>query len=190
MVSNNPTNVPNYGSSTGVQSHSAASAVQNLRDKASERVRDVTGYVSEKTSKVSREVQHRASQAKDWFEQTVDEYPIAMGAAFVVLGVAAGLAIPTTAPERRVVGKAGRRLAEQAQEMGSQLIDKGEQLAESAVETVRSSIRSTGSHGGSNRPNEGQPSNRPSGSAATSKPSNAGTPGKTGGEGSRFGRSE
>ena len=99
------------------------------------------------SSQVSRQVQQGASRAKDWFSQTVDEYPLALGGAFVLLGLASGFALPATKPERRIMGKTGRRFMSQAQEVGSQLINGGEEAAERTVETVKGAMKREGRSG-------------------------------------------
>ena len=114
---------------------------QSMREKATQGMSDARDYVREKASNVSRQVQHGAEVAKDWVSQTMDEYPLAMGAGFVLLGLASGFALPTSKPERRYIGKTGRRFMSQAQEVGSRIIDRGEEAAERAIDAVRGSIQ-------------------------------------------------
>ena len=67
--------------------------------------------------------------------------------AFVLLGLASGFALPATKPERRIMGKTGRRIMSQAQEVGSQLINRGEEAAERTVETVKGAMKREGRSG-------------------------------------------
>jgi hypothetical protein len=113
----------------------------SMREKATRKIQDAGEYVKEKASDVSRQVQHGASAAKDWLSQTMDEYPLAMGAGFVLLGLASGFALPTTKPEKRYIGQTGRKFMHQAQEVGSRIIDRGEEAAERAIDAVRGSIK-------------------------------------------------
>ena len=82
---------------------------------------------------------HRPSAqvAGDWFGQTLDEYPLAVGAAIFAIGLAGGLAVPSTRPERKFMGPTRDKLMNQAQEVGSQLIDKGQEAAQKAVGAVK-----------------------------------------------------
>lgn len=114
---------------------------QTMRDKATQKMHEAREYVRDKAADVSRQVQHGAGVAKDWVSHTMDEYPLAMGAAFVLLGMAAGFSLPTSKPERQYIGQTGRRFMDQAQEVGSRIIDRGEQAAERAIDAVRGSIK-------------------------------------------------
>lgn len=127
----------NYGQQTG-------RGAQPLGNKAAETVRNARDYVRNRTSNISHQVQDTASKARDTFNDTMDDYPLAVGAGFMLLGLAVGLAVPTTQPERRYIGQAGRRIMDQAQQVGSQIIDKGEEIAERAVDKVRSTIKTAG----------------------------------------------
>ena len=129
-----------YGSQTGYRSG-------DMGERGAGRVHQMREKVKEKTSQVSRQVQQGASRAKDWFSQTVDEYPLALGGAFVLLGLASGFALPATKPERRIMGKTGRRIMSQAQEVGSQVINRGEEAAERTVETVKGAMKREGRSG-------------------------------------------
>jgi hypothetical protein len=113
---------------------------REIRSQAMHRMQDMRGYVGEKASQVGHQLQYGSSRAKDWFEQTVDEYPLAVGAAFFTLGLIGGIMIPATRPENRYLGKTRDRLFNQAQEYGSELIDKGQQAAEHLVQSVRESV--------------------------------------------------
>jgi ElaB/YqjD/DUF883 family membrane-anchored ribosome-binding protein len=129
----------------------------DIKERAGERLSDASHYVRDRTSDISRQVQNTTRQTKDWVTESFDEYPLAFGGACVILGMAAGFLIPTSRPERRIVGNAGRQLMEQAQAVGAQLIDRGEEVAERAVETVRGSIKGkTGSPGGQGSQGKGK----------------------------------
>lgn len=125
----------------------AAEKIQNIGSQAMSRVHDVTDYVKDKAadlkdkaSNLGEQVQSSARQAKDWAGQTMDEYPLAVGAAFFTLGLAGGLAIPATKPENQILGPTRDRLFNQAQEVGSELIDKGQQAAKRAVGAVKEAV--------------------------------------------------
>lgn len=129
------------GQRAGESMHNVGESARQIRDRASERMHRAGDYVRDKSKNMGRQVQHGMSQGKDWFANALDEYPLAMGASFMVLGMAAGFLIPTSKPERRMIGRAGKRVMSQAQEMGSRIIDKGEEAAERAVEAMKSSVK-------------------------------------------------
>jgi len=140
--------IQELGSQTKSTVSHAAEKIQNIGSQAMTRVHDMTDYVKDKASNLGEQVQCSARQAKDWASQTMDEYPLAVGAAFFTLGLAGGLAIPATKPENRLLGPSRDRLFNQAQEVGSELIDKGQEVAERAVGAVKQAVAS----GGSSRP--------------------------------------
>ncbi|MCI0364049.1 MAG: hypothetical protein L0219_09230, partial [Phycisphaerales bacterium] len=76
----------------------------------------------------------------DWFEQMIDEYPLAVGAAFFTMGVVGGLAIPATRSEDRLLGRARDRLMDQAHQIGSRIVDKGQDVAQRAVAAIKRAI--------------------------------------------------
>ena len=108
---------------------------RQLRSQAMHRMQDMRGYVGE-------HLHQGTARAKDWFGQAIDEYPLAVGAAFFTLGLIGGFAIPASPPENRYLGKARDRLFNQAQEYGSELIDKGQKAAERVVQSVKESVGS------------------------------------------------
>lgn len=131
-------------------SSQAADKVQNIGSQTMRKVHDVGGYVSEKASTIghqvqrgARQVQRGARQATDWMGQTIDEYPLAAGAAFFALGLTGGLAIPSTRSEDRLMGRARDRLVDQAQEIGSQIVEKGQDVAQRAVGAVKQAVSGT-----------------------------------------------
>ena len=101
-------------------------------------------YVKDRTSEFGQQLQRSAGRTRDWYNDTFEEYPFAIGAAFFTLGLIGGLAIPASKPENRLLGRTRDRLLDKAQEVGGQLLEKGEEVAERAVESVRSAIADSG----------------------------------------------
>jgi hypothetical protein len=91
---------------------------------AAERIRHVGEYVKDRTSEIGQQIQHGAERTKDWF----------------TLGLIGGLVIPTTKHESRILGPSRDRLINQAHAVGSEILEKGEQAAERAVESVKSAV--------------------------------------------------
>ena len=108
----------------------------------SSRSHRVSTYIKSQASGLSQQVQHRAERARDWYTQTLDESPLAMGAAFFTLGMIGGLVVPATRPEDRLLGPTRDRLVEGAQQMRSQLIERGQETAQRAVGAVKEAVSS------------------------------------------------
>jgi hypothetical protein len=121
--------------------------VQHVGESASHQVErlgrtihDVRTYAADKTRQVGSQVQHGAVRAKEWSEHTIEEYPLAAGATMFTLGLASGFALPASRREDQLMGEARDRLVQQAREQGSELLHKGQAVAEKAVESAKQAV--------------------------------------------------
>ena len=89
---------------------------------AKDRVVDATGAARERAAELSWRARERARyqtrQARVGFWETMEERPLALGAAALALGVMAGLMIPSTRKEDELMGETRDRLMERAKEVG------------------------------------------------------------------------
>lgn len=106
--------------------HTAADAASG----AKERLVDVTGAARERA-------RYQAYQARVGFWQTMEESPLAMGAAALAIGVVAGLMIPSTRKEDEMMGETRDRLMDRAREVSEDALEKGKHVATAAVETLK-----------------------------------------------------
>jgi len=118
--------------------------VANIGGRVSEGVQNLGSQASHKFGEVSSQVgeslQQGARQTREWVDHTMDEYPLAVGAAFFTLGLATGVAVPSTEKEDELLGETRDRLINQAEEYGAELLHKGERLAESATQSVKQAV--------------------------------------------------
>jgi hypothetical protein len=70
----------------------------------------------------------------------MDEHPLPVIAALFTLGLAAGLAVPSSHREDKLVGKVRDDLLDRAQTAGADLLHKGEQTAKRAVAAASSAV--------------------------------------------------
>jgi len=124
----------------------AVGTIEEFGSHAMERMHRMSHYMRHKTSGLGERVQHRAHSARQRFSQTTEEYPLVVGIAFFTLGLACGAAFPTTRSENRVLGRARDRLMHQAQDVGSHLIDRGQEAAERAVGAVKDVVARSRQH--------------------------------------------
>lgn len=82
---------------------------------------------------IGERVKHGAVQTRDQFARAVDEYPLAVGAAFLGLGLLAGLVLPETRAEDEWLGEASDDLKQRAKETGQELLERGQQVAEATM---------------------------------------------------------
>lgn len=71
----------------------------------------------------------------------VDERPLAVGAASLAIGLLAGLVLPATRREDELLGDARDELLESARDAGREALDRGREVAATAVERVKESVR-------------------------------------------------
>jgi hypothetical protein len=71
----------------------------------------------------------------------IEERPLAVGVAALAIGLLAGVALPATRREDRLLGDARDDLLDSAREAGRDALEKGKEVAWSAVERVKESVR-------------------------------------------------
>lgn len=108
----------------------AANSAKEAMAGAKERVVDATASARERT-------RYQARRAQMGFWQSMEERPLAIGAAALALGVVAGLMVPSTRKEDELMGETRDRLMERAREVGEEALDKGKQVASVAVDTLK-----------------------------------------------------
>jgi ElaB/YqjD/DUF883 family membrane-anchored ribosome-binding protein len=71
----------------------------------------------------------------------IEERPLAVGVAALALGLLAGVALPATRREDQLLGDARDDLLDSAREAGRDALAQGREVARSAVERVKESVR-------------------------------------------------
>ena len=119
----------------------AASTAKDAVIGAKDRVAEAAGTAREKASELGwqarEQARYRTRQARVGFWETMEERPLALGAAAIALGVVAGLMIPSTRKEDELMGETRDRLMERAKEVGGEALEKGKQVANVAVDTLK-----------------------------------------------------
>lgn len=101
---------------------------------AAEKVGTVAGQVQVAATNLGNQVSEQASRGAGWFNQTLQENPLAIGAMAIVFGVGLGFAVPETPYEDKLLGKTRDKLAGKAQEAAQDLTQKVTTVAQSAVQ--------------------------------------------------------
>lgn len=119
----------------------AASTAKDAVAGAKERVVDATAAARERASELKwqarEKTRYQARRAQMGFWQSMEERPLAIGAAALALGVVAGLMVPSTRKEDELMGETRDRLMERAREVGEEALEKGKQVASVAVDTLK-----------------------------------------------------
>lgn len=113
--------------------HDAMNVADNVMDKASDLRHDAMQQVEYLGDQAREQVEY----ASDWVQDTLYETPFAIGALALALGAAAGLAIPSTPIENRVMGEARDTLVEKVADTAQDTMDKVKTVAQEATDTVK-----------------------------------------------------
>jgi ElaB/YqjD/DUF883 family membrane-anchored ribosome-binding protein len=131
--------------------HKVADVAGNVREHASdlghktrEKASDLGYRTREKASELKYRTQHQARRAQTGFWQMMEENPLAVGVATLALGVLAGLSLPSTRREDELLGETRDRMVDKIEEVGREALDKGKQIAETTVETLKDEAESAG----------------------------------------------
>jgi hypothetical protein len=128
-------------STVGEKVSDAASSVSDkisgvassVGDKMADAGRSARRYSARGTEAVSRQ----ASMLGDRFREASDDYPLAVGGAFLAAGLLAGLLLPRTKKEDEWMGEAADELKEQTREKAEELAQRGK---EAAVKTAGAAL--------------------------------------------------
>lgn len=142
------------GSVKDAASH-AGHKVADVASSAGHKVADVAGTVRERAGELTHEARDKATalgystryqarKAQTGFWQMMEENPLAVGIATLTLGVLAGLSLPATRKENELMGETRDKLVDRMEEVGREALEKGKQVAETAVETIKDEAEGAG----------------------------------------------
>ncbi len=114
----------------------ASEMAGNIQAKASEVTSNIQAKASEQADYLSQQAQYQMERAKRTVQTTLEENPLAVGAAAVAAGAAIGLMLPITQKEDELMGETRDRLLHQAQEAAKETLKKVEHGAEEAYRVV------------------------------------------------------
>lgn len=144
-------------SATGAPAGAALSQVQaqamagDVKGQVQDTAGNVATQVQETANSVGGQVQQKASQfsnqllqAPSWLSQKVAENPLPLGAAAIVVGSLAALALPGSQRENQLLGQARDSVVDQAQTSAGQVVDKVQHVAGEAQEAVEKEAKYQG----------------------------------------------
>jgi ElaB/YqjD/DUF883 family membrane-anchored ribosome-binding protein len=116
----------------------------HAREQMKETFSHVSDRVREKSQAVSARTREAYSRGRERVATTTREHPLEVGLVCLALGVAVGLALPTPEKARQLAGPTVDRLRERTRKAGSELLDKGQRIAEAAAAAARDEARAQG----------------------------------------------
>ncbi len=100
----------------------ARQGLKDAADQASETVTGLAGQGRETAGHLGAQAQQEAQRAAGWLQHMVEQNPLVVALAVVVIGAAIGLSSEPTQLEHRVMGPTRDRLLEQVQTMATELM--------------------------------------------------------------------
>jgi hypothetical protein len=114
------------GDTAGSMAQQAAPMGQQARHQAMRAGRQVAHQAGDLTS----QTQYQAARAGRQMQRTLEDNPVAFGAAALIAGVAIGLALPSTRQERQLLGDVHDQVMDKAQSMVSGFTEEAKQVVE------------------------------------------------------------
>ena len=124
----------------GERASSAQDTADELMERTRQGARNVAGRAQDVAQDIADETRYRARRLEDQFY----ENPLAMGAAALAVGMTAGLAIPETRRESKLMGGARDRLAHKMREVAEETKDRVERVVDETQSTATEAARKEG----------------------------------------------
>jgi ElaB/YqjD/DUF883 family membrane-anchored ribosome-binding protein/uncharacterized protein YoxC len=172
-LSNTASNVADRVSGTTSQVQDRAS---ELADQVQDRAGELTGQVRENLDEWTDMAQERFYDARSEYDRMLEENPLAVGAVALALGVAVGMALPSTPHEDRMLGPARDRLMDQAQEVAQDTAEKVQRVVGEVQNTAKEEAQKQGLMGQpetSSSPQSSKPGTTPSSTTSSQQPTQA-----------------
>lgn len=118
----------------------AGDVISDKMSDAREKVSDVMESAHEKAEHLGEEAHHKAEQAQDTFQRTLQDSPLSIGIIALALGAAAGLCLPSTAPEQKLMGDAHEQVIGKASDLAHDTLNKVQNVAGKVVEEAKNTI--------------------------------------------------
>lgn len=105
------------------------------------RARGAWGAVKNSASSVGQSVEQGYEYGKDKIGSLWEDHPLAVSAGLLALGVAAGMLIPATRAEKKILGRTSGKLTDKLRTAGRELFEQGSELAGRVVSEAGNAIR-------------------------------------------------
>lgn len=132
-----PNGHPGLGRRLVDRAGSVRHAVEDAASHAGERVGELKDRAEQRASRLGHTARARARDAKGGLQHMADENPLLIVAGAAVLGLALGMLLPETDPERRLMGETRDELGERVSNVASRVKDAAIDAGRQVQETVR-----------------------------------------------------
>jgi ElaB/YqjD/DUF883 family membrane-anchored ribosome-binding protein len=118
--------------------------VGELKERVQERAGELKERVQEQASELGLAAGERTRRARGGLEHMMEENPLAVVAGATVIGLALGMLLPETDPERRVMGGPRDQLADRVSNVASRAKDAAVEAGRELQATVRDEVENRG----------------------------------------------
>jgi ElaB/YqjD/DUF883 family membrane-anchored ribosome-binding protein len=108
---------------------------------ASERAGEITHELQERAGELKSSARERARDARGGLERMMQEKPLALVAGAAVIGLALGMLLPETEPERRTMGSARDQLADRVSDVAGRVKGAAQEEVSAAAPEVQSTLQ-------------------------------------------------
>jgi ElaB/YqjD/DUF883 family membrane-anchored ribosome-binding protein len=126
----------------------ATDRARDAVDRTQETLYSATDRAQDLAVEMADKARYRAHRVEDRFQEGLHESPLAMGAAAVAIGLAAGLTVPSTRTESQLMGRSRDRVVDRmrgmAEETGERVQNVASQVMDQTKDTVRTAAREEG----------------------------------------------
>jgi ElaB/YqjD/DUF883 family membrane-anchored ribosome-binding protein len=107
---------------------------------ASERAGELTHEVQERAGELKSSAKERARGARGGLERMMQENPLALAAGAAVIGLALGMLLPETEPERRAMGATRDQLADRVSTVADRVKDAAVEAGREVKDTLQEEV--------------------------------------------------
>jgi len=122
----------------------ATSQVGDLASSTQEHVGEMASSVQEHVGDMAGTVMDQTQRAPGQIQRLIQERPLTAAAVAASLGAAAGLWLPPTQVENRLMGTANEQVMSRAQDMASETMEKVQDVAQEVRTTVKEEAQAKG----------------------------------------------
>jgi|GEM_PF-2699185 len=129
------------GQGNGESQDNGESDGEGFSDKVSEKASDAMDSVREKTDSMKESTKETGARARAGFQEMLAESPLTVGSIVFGLGLATGLAVPSSEFEDREMGGMSDQLKHEAGKIGSQAAERAGEVGRTAADAAISESR-------------------------------------------------
>lgn len=131
----------NVGDTVGNVAGNVGDTMGNVASNVGDTVGNIAGNVGDTVGNVAEGVQYQTRQAKNQLQRMMEENPLMLGAVALAAGAAIGILLPSTQPEKELMGEARDNLLDKAQEVVGDTLHKVGNVAQTVTDEVQHTVK-------------------------------------------------